>query len=141
MAVKKVNDEVMVVDVSKFFSIDNEEAGKWFQPKVKGRESGIEFKVCGPNSNIQSIADDKFNKEKEEIDLIENQVEKETRYKEALAKRVAAYCTDIRAANGAKLEIKGHEVSKSDIYEIFKNAPVLTLEVMRFASRQENFLD
>lgn len=141
MAVKKTDNEIKVIDVSKFFSLEAEENGKWFQPKVKGKECGIEFKVYGPNSNAQSIADDKFNKEKEEIDLIENASEKEMRYREALAKKLTAYCSDVRAANGEKLVINGKEVTKSDIFEILKNAPVIALELLRYASRQENFLD
>lgn len=142
MAINRKNSNDNIIDITKFFSRDNEENGKWYQPKVKGKECGIEFKIYGPNSNAQSVADDKFNKEKEEIDMIEDSVEKEERYKEALAKKLAAYCGDIRGANGAKLSLgDDKEVTKKDIYDIFVNSPVIALDVMRYAARQENFLD
>lgn len=137
----KKTDSVEIIDIKKFFSKNNEENGKWYEPTVKGMKVGFEFKVYGPNSNASIIADDKFRKEVEQIETIEDETEKQNRYKAAVAKKVTAYVCDIRASNGKEITIDGEDVSKEDIFEIFINSPVIATDILRFAQRQENFLD
>lgn len=140
MAAKK-QETADTVEISKFFSRDNEERGKWYEPTIRGSKVGFEFRVYGPNSNAALIADDKYKKESEEIELIEDPTEKNNRYKDALARKVARYISDIRGADGRKITINGKDVTKEDIFEILKEAPTVASDILRFTLRQENFLD
>ena len=60
------------LNVAKFFSKKNEEDGIWYEPKVRGVGVGFEVKVYGPNSTAAAIAQDKYQKARDEISKIED---------------------------------------------------------------------
>lgn len=128
------------LDITRFFSRDNEENGKWFEPLVKGEKVGFEVKVYGPNSKAVFTADEKFQKQRNDADKIEDADEKSRLMDKILAERFAGYVADIRGKDGRKLVIKGKEVTKDDFYTIIYNSPILALEISRFAMKQDNFL-
>ena len=132
--------ETEALDLSSFFSRDNEENGTWYEPSVKGQKVGFEVKVYGPNSKAVSVADEKFQKARDEANAIEDQVEKAKVLDKILAERFSSYIADIRGKNGRKLTINGKEVTKDDIYTIIYNSPTIALDVSRFAMKQDNFL-
>lgn len=136
----KTND-VETFDLSKFFSKDNEEKGKWFNLEIDGKSSGIKAKLYGPNSSAVTIADDEFKKQREEIELIKDVEEKEEAMQKALAKRIAGYTIDLASISGKELTVRGKPFTKDDIYTFYLNSPVLALEALRKASNQVNFLD
>ena len=139
MATETKNEET-TLDISSFFSRDNEENGKWYEPSVKGKPAGFEFKIYGPNSKAVALADEKFQEAREKANAIEDKEEKAKKMDEVLAERFTGYIADVRGKDGRKLVIKGKEVTKDDIYTIILNSPVIALDVSRFAMKQDNFL-
>lgn len=137
MATKK---DISTLDISSFFSRENEEKGVWYEPTVKGQKVGFELRIYGPNSKAVSIADEKFQKERDEANAIEDNSEKAKKMDEILARRFASYISDIRGKDGLKLEMNGKEVTKDDIFTIIYNSPVIALDISRFAMKQDNFL-
>ena len=129
-----------VINISNFFSKENEESGVWYEVKVRGVGSGIEVKVYGPNSNAAAVAQDAYQKAKNEINKIEDVSAKNKAMDKALAEYAAALCSDIRGKDGVKLVNKdGSEVTKADIKDILFNAPVLASDIARFETNQNNF--
>lgn len=136
----KNSQKETAIEVSNFFSRKNEEEGKWFEPLVGDVKCGIEFKVYGPNSDANSLAEDIFEKERELADTIEDYTERHAAVKAALLKRTSAVCADIRGANGKELTIHGRPVTKDDIPEIIFQSPILAVEILKFNGSQSNFL-
>lgn len=135
-----MNDE-NVLDISKFFSKQNEEEGVWYEPKVRGVGVGFEVKVYGPNSTAASIASDKYQKARDEIDKIEDVKAKSEATDKALAEYSAALCFDIRGKGKVKLVNKnGTPVTKDDIKDILFQSPVLATDIAKFENKQDNFL-
>lgn len=135
-----MTDKNEVLDIADFFSRENEENGIWYEAKHNGIPTGIEVKVYGPNSRAVAIADEKFQKERDAVDSIENPEERAIKFDEIVAKRFAGYISDIRGKNGRKLMLADREITKADIFMIIHNSPVLALDISRFAMNQENFL-
>ena len=130
-----------VINVSDFYTKENEEGGKWFEAMVRGMGSGIEFKVYGPNSNPVTIARDKQSKAMEEASKIEDAKKRNEVTDEIMAQYATDIVADIRGKDGLKLENKdGTPVTVKDVKDIMINSPILALEVIRFASAQNNFL-
>lgn len=131
-----------VINISDFFSKDNEENGIWYEVKVRGVNSGIEFKIYGPNSTAAAVAQDGYNKAKDEINKIEDVTAKSKALDKALAEYAAALCCDIRSKDPEKklTNKDGSEVTKADIKDILFNAPVLASDIARFETNQNNFL-
>lgn len=130
------------IDISKLFSKQNEEEGKWYEPKVRGVGVGFEVKVYGPNSSAATIAQDKYQKAKDEVNKITNEKTKAEQTDRMLAEYAAALVCDIRPIGDKKLTMKagGPEVTVRDIKEILYQAPVLASDIARFESNQNNFL-
>lgn len=128
------------LDISMFFSRENENNGVWFEPTIKGVPSGIEFLVCGLNSNVASVADEEWNKDRQTLSDIKDEKLRSKKEDELFAVRISKYILDIRGKGGKKLVIGGKEVTKDDIYDIVYNSPAILVEISRFASRLENFL-
>lgn len=147
MATSKKNENILqeteendILDVAQFFSRENENNGVWFEPEIKGVKCGFEFLVCGVNSNTASLADEKWNKKKSELESIEDPEARAKRDDEIFAERIAGFILDIRGKNKKRLIAKGKEVTKDDIPLIIYNSPALAVEVSKFASNLENFL-
>lgn len=129
------------LDISKFFSKQNEEDGIWYEPKVRGVGVGFEVKVYGPNSTAAAIAQDKYQKAKDEIAKIEDLKVRNEATDKMLAEYAAALVADIRGLNGVKLVNKdGSEVTIKDMKNFLYQAPVLASDIARFETNQNNFL-
>lgn len=139
MATKETKENI--IDISAFFSKDNEEKGVWYEPTVDGRKVGFELRIYGANSNKADVLNDVWAKTKTELASITDVAVRLKKTDEAFATRVAGYVSDIRGKNGAKLTISGKEIDKADIEQIMANSPALEEEVLRFAARNENFLE
>lgn len=129
------------LNVAKFFSKKNEEEGIWYEPKVRGVGVGFEVKVYGPNSTAAAIAQDKYQKAKDEISKVEDLKAKNEATDKMLAEYAAALVCDIRALDGKQL-VNDDEtpVTIKDIKNILYNAPVLASDIARFETNQNNFL-
>lgn len=128
------------LNVAKFFSKKNEEDGIWYEPKVRGVGVGFEVKVYGPNSTAAAVAQDKYQKARDEIAKIEDLKAKNEATDKMLAEYAAALVSDIR---GIKLELVNEDntpVTIKDIKDILYNAPVLASDIARFETNQNNFL-
>ena len=134
-----MNEETL--DISKFFSKEAEEEGKWYEPKVRGVGVGFEVKIYGPNSTHAAIASDAYAKARDEIEKITDPEAKSKATDKALAEYSAAIAFDIRGKDGIKLVNKnGTPVTKNDIKDILFNAPVLATDIAKYANKQDNFL-
>lgn len=130
-----------VLDISKFYSKENEENGKWYEVKVRGVGSNIEVKLYGPNSKAASVAWDKYQKALDEISKIEDVGAKSVAKDEALVEYASALISDIRGKDGLKLINKdGTPVTVKDVKTILYNAPVLASDIAKYQSNQNNFL-
>ena len=130
-----------VINISKFYSKNNEENGMWMEPKVRGVGVGFEVKVYGPNSTTAAIAQDKYQKAKDEINKIEDIKAKNEATDKMLAEYAASLVCDIRGKDGNKLvNDDGSEVTVKDIQTILYNAPIIASDIARFETNQNNFL-
>lgn len=131
------------LDISTFFSRDNEEEGKWYEPEVKGKKAGFELRIYGPNSQAVALADEGFQIERDKLENDKNlsDTEKAKQFKELVIKRFTKYICDIRGKDGRKLLLNGKPVTKEDIPTLIENSPVIALDVSKFATKQDNFLD
>lgn len=130
-----------IINVSDFFSKENEESGKWYEPKVRGVGVGFEFKVYGPNSSAAAVAQDKYQKAKDEVNKIEDPKAKSEAIDKILADYAASLCCDIRGIGDVELQNNdGTKVTKDDIKSILYNAPVIASDIARFETNQNNFL-
>lgn len=129
------------LNVAKFFSKRNEEEGIWYEPKVKGVGVGFEVKVYGPNSTATAIAQDKYQKARDEIAKIEDIKARNEATDKMLAEYAAALVCDIRGLNGVELvNDDGTPVTMKDVRNILYNAPILASDIARFETNQNNFL-
>lgn len=130
-----------VINVCDFFSKDNEENGKWYEAKVRGVGTGIEFKIYGPNSSAVSVAQERYQKARDEINKMEDVKAKSEATDKMLAEYAAALVCDIRGKDGQKLVNKdGSEVTVKDVKTILYNAPVIASDIAKFETNQNNFL-
>ena len=130
-----------VINVGDFYSKDNEENGMWYEAKVRGVGTGIEFKLFGPNSSASAVAQDKYQKARDEIAKIEDVKAKNEATDKMLAEYAAALVCDIRGKDGQELQNEdGTPVTVKDVYTILFNAPVLASDIAKFETNQNNFL-
>lgn len=139
--------EEKIIDISQFFSRENEMEGIWFEPEVNNKPTGIEFKVFGPSSSAASRANDFYNKENEVIQSIKDEGEKMTKIYEVLARQTAMMIGDVRVKGGGKLMWNRNEVVKENdeqfedlMTDILFNSPLMAVSVIKFTRTQENFL-
>lgn len=129
------------LNVSKFFSKQNEEDGIWYEPKVRGVGVGFEVKVYGPNSTAAAIAQDKYQKARDEIAKVEDLKAKNEATDKMLAEYAAALICDIRGMNGVELvNDDDTPVTIKDVKNILYNAPIIASDIARFETNQNNFL-
>lgn len=131
-----------VINITDFYSRENEENGKWYEPKIRGVKVGFEVKIFGPNSTTASVAHENYKKAKAEIEKIEDVKVKSEATDKALAEYAASLCSDIRPVGDKKL-VKADgitPVTKDDIREILYQAPVLAEDIAIYQNNQNNFL-
>ena len=142
MAENAENAEKKIVDLEDFFTIDNEQAGKWFEPKINGIPCGFEFLVTGKDTDENVIASERYDKALAEVEDIKDSFERTKKKKELDANRVADFVNGIRAAGGKELHFGGKplEYSKPFIQQLLLKSPLIKEEIVRFAIDTANFI-
>ncbi len=131
-----------IVNLEDFFTIDNEEKGKWFEPKIDGIPCGIEFLVTGKNTDDNVIKSERYDKAVSEADEIKDNFERTKKKKELDANRVAEFVIGIRSAAGSNVMYGGKplEYSVPLIQQILLKSPLIKEEIVRFAIDTVNFI-
>lgn len=129
-----------VIDVSKFYSLNNEENGVWFEAEIGRRGTGIEFLVYGPNSKKAWVASNHYAKALEELEDLDEE-ERRNKGNEYLVDAVVEIVKDVRGKNGKKLMAGDKELTVADVKDMFINSPMLALAVWDFHKRSEGFLE
>ena len=102
-----------IVDIADFFTTSNEKEGVWFEPEIRGKKLGIEFKILGSASDENIKSADIYNKEHEQAEKETDPLKKVTKEREAVCKRIASIITDMRPAAGKKIVVKGEPLTYS----------------------------
>lgn len=139
--VEEKKSEKAVVDISAFFTRKNEEEGAWFEPVFEGVPLGIEFKVIGSNSNAAAKETADYKREMAKIEGIKDEVQKNDREMDAIARYSAALVKGIRAKGNvvAKLNEKPLEYSKEAVFEIMLNSSLIARAILNFSFADGNF--
>lgn len=134
--------EKQTINVEDFFTEDYEAEGIWFEPKIKGEPCGIQFLVTGTGTDKNVAIREHYEKEQNKLGEIKDPVEKVKKQKILDAELVSEFVAGIRAAEGSKLLFEGKpiEYSKPFIKKLFEKAPLLKVEVIRFARDTTNFI-
>lgn len=129
------------IDISDYFTATNEKEGIWYEPKVKGRGIGIEFKILGKSSDASAIANEYYEKALAEADK-ESDTAKRSRLEAiALAKRVAAMVIDVRGKDGKNVRYKGNQLvfSKQVVEEIMIESEPIRSDLLHTLVDTSNF--
>jgi hypothetical protein len=131
-----------VINIEDFFTVDNENEGMWFEPKVNGEPCGIEFLVTGRGSSENTANTERYEKELAKLQDIKDPIEKVDKAKELDANFVATFVKGIRPAEGAKLNFGGKplEYSVPLIQKFLFKSPLIKGEIVAFAKDTTNFI-
>ena len=140
-AKKEVETEEDVIDVSQFFSMENEENGIWFEASVNKYPTGIEFKVYGPNSKKVWVSGKKYTKALEELEDEANDEKKHDKENELLIQAVVERICGIRGKDGKKIKLKGKDITLEDVPTLLLNSPAMAISVWNFCQKGDNFLE
>lgn len=130
------------INIEDFFTVDNENAGLWFEPKIKGEPCGIEFLVTGRGSSENTANTERYEKELAKLQDIKDPIEKVDKAKELDANFVATFVKGIRPAKGTELNFGGKplEYSVPLIQQILLKSPLIKGEIVAFAKDTTNFI-
>lgn len=135
MAAKKI-------DITKYFSRNNEENGIWKELELNGTMSGIEACIYGVNSNSVNMANEVYKKEMSEINQIKDTKLKNEKTEVAFAKRMAGFVKDFRnKETGESLGDNGKPMTEQEIINVMFNSPIIARAVLEIASVTELFLE
>lgn len=132
-----------ILNIENFFSEENEKKGVWYEPSVNGRGCGLEFLLIGMNSEE---AQEETAKIKELSDKIKaediSDPEKYKKFRELDAEVIAALTKDIRAKNGAELQLAGKKVvfSRDFAKQLYLLSPDLRELNTEFVLKSSNFI-
>lgn len=134
--------EKQTINVEDFFTEDHEAEGIWFEPKIKGSPCGIEFQVTGTGTDKNVAIREHYEKEETKLNEIKDPIEKVRKQKILDAELVSEFVIGIRPAEGREILFEGKpiEFSKPFIQKLFEKAPLLKVEVIRFARDTTNFI-
>lgn len=130
------------IDISRFFTRQNEEEGIEREIYIGGMPTGIVATIYGVNSNAVSIANEQYHKEMAELSTISDPKKKNEKSDLAFAKRVAGFCKKLAGKDGKPLTLKdGSAVTEKDYPMIMQEAPLIAKEILEYATSTEDFLD
>ena len=129
------------INVEDFYTEENEDNGRWMQPVIKGRPCGIEFLVTGMGKDENLVSQERYEKEMAKLEELKDPVEKVKRQKKLDAKHIASFVHGVRAAEGCEAMIGGKpiEYSVPFIEEFLFNAPLIKVQIAKFARETTNF--
>lgn len=130
------------INVEDFYTEVYENEGRWFQPIVKGNPCGIEFLVTGMGKDENLVSQERYEKEMAKLEELKDPIEKVKKQKQLDAKHVASFIRGIRAAPGCEGMINGQpiEYSVPFIEEFMFNAPLIKIQIIKFARETTNFI-
>lgn len=129
------------VELSKFYTRQNEVDGVWYEPKIGLDGIGLECKIKGPSSDEAVLAGDEYRKAQDEGSTIEDEKEKREFEERAVAKLVASLICDVRGKDGNEITLHGKPFEINDMKELIYESPMIAADIMRFQSKKENFLE
>jgi len=134
--------EKRVVHIEDFFTEKYEKEGIWFEPKIRGISCGIQFLVTGVGTDENIANEERFSKTRDELEEMKDPVEKVKMLKKLDAQCIASFVKGIKAAEGCETDFGGKplEYSAPFIEDLFYNAPLIKLEVAKFARDKANFI-
>lgn len=140
---EKEENEIVKVNLEDFFTSENEENGKWFEPSIEGKPCGFEFLVTGAGTDDNAFKAEQYDSELKKAEAIRNPVERSKITKELNAKRIADFVIGFRFAKGCEVYVDGKpvEYSKPMIEKLFLKAPMIANEVYKFAFKTANFMN
>lgn len=134
--------EKQTINVEDFFTEEHEAEGVWFEPRINGTPCGIEFLVTGTGTDENVVGAERYEKAIAELEDIKDQLEKVRKQKILDANRVAEFVHGIRAAGGSNVQFNGKpiEYSVPFIQELLLKAPLIKVEIIKFARDTTNFI-
>ena len=130
------------INIEDFFTEKHESEGVWFEPRIKGVPCGIEFLVTGTGTDENVAGSERYEKAVNALEDIKDPVEKVKQQKILDANRVAEFVKGIRAAEGCEAIFNGKPVEWSVPFtqELFLKAPLIKVEIIKFAKETTNFI-
>lgn len=131
------------VHIEDFFTKDNEENGKWFEPKIEGQGCGFEFLVTGATTNEAMADDEHYDKLYAQAEDIKDPIERYNKKQEIDAERCARLVKGIRAAEDCEVDFGGKAIEYSVplIEQIFLKSPLIKKAVVAYATKTANFIN
>lgn len=131
------------VHIEDFFTRDNEEKGKWFEPKIDGVSCGFEFLVTGATTNEAMADDEHFESLYAKADEIKDPVERFEQKMKVDAERCARLVKGIRPAKDCEIDFDGKDIEYTQelIETIFYKSPLIKKAVTNYASKTANFIN
>lgn len=136
------NNEKRKIHIEDFFTEEHEKEGIWFEPKIEGVPCGIQFLVTGTGTDENVANGERYDKAVAELEDIKDPVEKVKKRKVLDANRVAEFVKGVKAADDCDADFKGKaiEYSVPFVQELLLKAPLIQIEIIRFAKITENFI-
>lgn len=100
-------------DLSSLFTTTNEKSGVWYEAKINGKETGLEFLILGPSSDENVLSAEAYKKAKDKIDAEKDPVKKSQMDIDAVCDRISAVVKEVRTTNGEPLYIGDKKVESS----------------------------
>ncbi len=132
-----------ILNIENFFSEENEKKGVWHEPVVNGRGCGLEFLLIGMNSEEAQKETARVKELSDKIKLEDiSDTEKYKKFRELDAEVIAALTKDIRAKNGAELQLAGKKVdfSRGFAKQLYLLSPDLRELNTEFVLKSSNFI-
>lgn len=129
------------VDITKYFTRDNEENGIWKELILNGEKSGIEACIYGVNSNSVTLANENYRKEMAEVSNIKDVDLRNEKTEAAFAKRMTGFVKDFRnKETGESLGKTGKPMTYDEIFNVMFNSPIIARAVLEISTETELFL-
>ncbi len=137
-----MKEEIRKVNIEDLFTEERAANGVWFEPRIKGQPCGIEFLVTGTDSDENVAYGERYDKQRAELEDLKDPVEKAHKMKIIDANFVASYVKGVKSADGCETLFGGKplEYSVPFIQELLLKAPLIKMEIVRFARETANFM-
>lgn len=135
-------DEVKTVDIADFFTTTKEREGIWYEAKVRGKPTGLMFKLLGYASDENVISAEAYRKAHEEVEKETDPAKKANLEREAVCNRLSAIITDLKSAEGKNITLKGEPLSysKEVVHQILWESLDIRSDVFNASFDSTNFM-
>jgi hypothetical protein len=130
------------INIEDFFTVDNEQEGVWFEPKINGMSCGLEFLLTGKNTDANVAATERYDKQVSKLEEIKDPIEKAKKRNELEASRVADFVKGLREVDGVSVNYGGKKIEYSVplVKQIFLKSPLIKNQVIDFVLQTTNFI-